>query len=92
MVDAGQENAVEEIAPPVIELPSIEEIEAELFAREEFQLAASWLERLAQERSNRVKDYLATTHGIEASRIFLSGEPVVDASSKNSLVRFDLTD
>ena len=91
-VVAEQEGAVETIVTPVIELPSIEEIEANLLAREEFQLAASWLERLAQERANRVKDYLTTTHGIEASRIFLSGETAIDASTKTSLAQFDLTD
>ena len=42
-VVAEREGAVETIVPAVIELPSIEEIEAILFAREEFQLAASWL-------------------------------------------------
>ena len=91
-VEASQEGAVEAIDPPVIELPSIEEIEVTLFAREEFQLADSWLEQLGQERANRVKDYLTTTHGIEASRIFLSGETVIDISSKGSLAQFDLTD
>jgi|GEM_PF-6651041 len=36
-------------------------------------------------------DNLAT-EGIEASRIFLSGETAIDTSTKTSLARFDLTD
>lgn len=90
--EAVPEDSAEVVVPPVVELPSIGEIEAILFAREEFQVAVSWLERLAQERANRVKDYLATAHEIDASRIFLAGEAAVDASLRSSLVQFDLTD
>jgi|GEM_PF-2204000 hypothetical protein len=53
---------------------------------------AETLSRSAQELANRVKEYLATTHGIESIRIFLSGQTAIDNSSKNGIVQSNLTD
>ena len=65
---------------------------AALFERDDFQLDSSWLDRSARDRANRVKGSLTTTHGIGASRIFLSGEVFIDPASDESLAKFDLTD
>ena len=65
---------------------------AALFEPDDFQLDSSWLDRSAWDRANRVKGSLTTTHGIGASRKFLSGEAFIDPASDESLAKFDLTD
>ncbi len=81
-----------EIEEPVVELPSMEEIEKRLFAEESFQVDASWLERLANERAKNIKDYLTQTKGIDSSRVFISGDMEMNANAKTSLLKFNLTD
>jgi len=80
----------------VVELPPFPEIEAHLFAEPEFQVDPSWLERLAQKRTTKVKDYLVATKGIDASRVFISGssgDESEEADAKPiSAVKFELTD
>ena len=65
---------------------------ATLFERDDFHLDSSWLDRSAWDRANRAKGSLTTTHGIRASRKFLSGEAFIDPASVESLAKFDLTD
>lgn len=96
VAEAQEVETTEEIPEIVIELPSFEEIEAYLLAEVEFQVDASWLDQLSQERSTNVKDYLVNSKGIDASRVFISGKAIDGETEENSkplsAVKFDLTD
>ncbi len=73
----------------MIVLPPFSEIEAALFADDSFQVDPSWLKRLSEERA---KNYLVVTKGIDASRVFISGESTEGNSGNRSAVKFELTD
>ncbi len=73
-------------------LPAFEQIEKELLELPRFQPDPSWLDRLAQARASLVKDYLVTTKGIDASRVFISGASDSENAGSKSAVTFELTD